>query len=96
MNVLVIDGQGGGLGRQLVAALSAQCPDIRLVAVGTCGTNSSFCRVRVLKICMVNSPFCSKQKPQNKTPPERCTQHSSEGGFKIKIAVPLLFVAQSR
>ena len=35
MNVLVIDGQGGGLGRQLVAALSDQCPDIRLVAVGT-------------------------------------------------------------
>ena len=35
MNVLVIDGQGGGLGRQLVAALSAQCPDIQLVAVGT-------------------------------------------------------------
>ena len=35
MNVLVIDGQGGGLGRQLVAVLSAQCPDIRLVAVGT-------------------------------------------------------------
>ena len=35
MNVLVIAGQGGGLGRQLVAALSAQCPDIRLVAVGT-------------------------------------------------------------
>ena len=35
MNVLIIDGQGGGLGRQLVAALSAQCPDIRLVAVGT-------------------------------------------------------------
>ena len=35
MNVIVIDGQGGGLGRQLVAALSAQCPDIRLVAVGT-------------------------------------------------------------
>ena len=35
MNVLVIDGQGGGLGRQLVAALSTQCPDIRLVAVGT-------------------------------------------------------------
>ena len=33
--VLVIDGQGGGLGRQLVAALSAQCPDIRLTAVGT-------------------------------------------------------------
>ena len=35
VNVLVIDGQGGGLGRQLVAALSAQCPEIRLTAVGT-------------------------------------------------------------
>ena len=35
VKVLVIDGQGGGLGRQLVAALSAQCPDIRLTAVGT-------------------------------------------------------------
>ena len=35
VNVLVIDGQGGGLGRQLVAALSAQCPEIRLMAVGT-------------------------------------------------------------
>ena len=28
--------------------------------------------------------FCSKQKPQNKTPPERCTKHSSEGGFSSK------------
>ena len=35
MNILVIDGQGGGLGRQLVAALSAQCPEARLTAVGT-------------------------------------------------------------
>ena len=35
VNVLVIDGQGGGLGKQLVAALSAQCPEIRLTAVGT-------------------------------------------------------------
>ena len=34
-NVLVIDGQGGGLGKQLVAALSTQCPEIRLTAVGT-------------------------------------------------------------
>ena len=29
MNVLVIDGQGGGLGRQLVAAISAACPEAR-------------------------------------------------------------------
>mgnify|MGYP000780414779 CR=1 FL=1 len=35
MNVLVIDGQGGGLGKQLVAALSTQCPVARLTAVGT-------------------------------------------------------------
>ena len=35
MNVLVIDGQGGGLGRQLVAAISAACPEARLPAVGT-------------------------------------------------------------
>ena len=34
-NVLVIDGQGGGLGKQLVAALSAQCPQAQLTAVGT-------------------------------------------------------------
>ena len=28
VRVLVIDGQGGGLGRQLTAALAAGCPDI--------------------------------------------------------------------
>ena len=33
--VLVIDGQGGGLGRQLVSALAAACPDAELTAVGT-------------------------------------------------------------
>ena len=33
MNVLVIDGQGGGLGKQLVAALSTQCPEIRLLSL---------------------------------------------------------------
>mgnify|MGYP004681421699 FL=1 len=35
MRVLVIDGQGGGLGRQLGAAISAACPDAELTAVGT-------------------------------------------------------------
>ena len=34
-NVLVIDGQGGGLGRQLVAAIAAVCPEAELSAVGT-------------------------------------------------------------
>ena len=34
-NVLVIDGQGGGLGRQLVAAIAAACPEAGLTAVGT-------------------------------------------------------------
>lgn len=33
--VLVIDGQGGGLGRQLVSALAAACPETELTAVGT-------------------------------------------------------------
>ena len=35
VRVLVIDGQGGGLGKQLVAALSARCPQAQLTAVGT-------------------------------------------------------------
>ena len=34
-NVLVIDGLGGGLGRQLVAAIAAACPEAELTAVGT-------------------------------------------------------------
>ena len=34
-NVLVIDGQGGGLGRQLVAAIAVACPEAELTAVGT-------------------------------------------------------------
>ncbi len=34
-HVLVIDGQGGGLGRQLVAAIAAACPEAELTAVGT-------------------------------------------------------------
>ena len=34
-NVLVIDGQGGGLGRQLVAVIAAACPEAELTAVGT-------------------------------------------------------------
>ena len=33
--VLVSDGQGGGLGRQLVSALAAACPEAELTAVGT-------------------------------------------------------------
>ena len=33
--VLVIDGQGGGLGRQLMSALAAACPEAELTAVGT-------------------------------------------------------------
>ena len=34
MRVLVIDGQGGGLGRQLVTAITALCPEVELTAVG--------------------------------------------------------------
>lgn len=35
MNILVIDGQGGGLGRQLVAAVKENIPDAVVTAVGT-------------------------------------------------------------
>ena len=35
MKIVVIDGQGGGLGRQLVGAVRAQYPDLEILAVGT-------------------------------------------------------------
>lgn len=35
MKILVIDGQGGGLGKQLVAAIKAELPEAELTAVGT-------------------------------------------------------------
>ena len=34
MNLLVIDGQGGGLGRQIVSAVKDRYPDIEIIAVG--------------------------------------------------------------
>ena len=35
MNVLIIDGQGGGICKLLVAAVKAACPDVSITAVGT-------------------------------------------------------------
>lgn len=35
MNILIIDAQGGGVGRQLVLALRARFPDADITAVGT-------------------------------------------------------------
>ncbi len=35
MKVLVIDGQGGGLGRQLVSAVKERYPEVQVLAVGT-------------------------------------------------------------
>ena len=35
MNILVIDGQGGGIGRQLVASLKNYDPQLEITAVGT-------------------------------------------------------------
>ena len=40
-SILIIDGQGGGLGRQLTAALAAGCPEAELTAVGTNSLASS-------------------------------------------------------
>lgn len=41
MNIVVIDAQGGGLGRQLVAAIRQRCPDLTVIAVGTNSTATS-------------------------------------------------------
>ena len=35
MKILIIDGQGGGLGRQLVSAVRERYPEIEILAVGT-------------------------------------------------------------
>lgn len=35
MTILVIDGQGGSLGRSLIAAIQQAMPDVEIVAVGT-------------------------------------------------------------
>ena len=35
MRILVVDGQGGGVGRQLAAQIKETFPDIQLMAVGT-------------------------------------------------------------
>ena len=35
MNILVIDGQGGRLGRKLVESIRKDCPDTEITAVGT-------------------------------------------------------------
>ena len=35
MKILVIDGQGGGVGRQLAAQIKQAFPDVQLMAVGT-------------------------------------------------------------
>ena len=35
MRILVVDGQGGGVGRQLVAQIKLAFPDVQLMAVGT-------------------------------------------------------------
>ena len=35
MKLVVIDGQGGGVGRSIVAALKARMPDQRVIALGT-------------------------------------------------------------
>ena len=41
MNILVIDAHGGGVGRQLVAALRQALPDAEIMAVGTNSTAAS-------------------------------------------------------
>lgn len=38
MRIVIIDGQGGGVGRALVEALAKSCPEAELIAVGTNAT----------------------------------------------------------
>ena len=35
MNVLIIDAQGGGFGKQLVTAIKREFPEVEITAVGT-------------------------------------------------------------
>lgn len=35
MRIMIMDGQGGGVGKSLVEALAASCPQAELIAVGT-------------------------------------------------------------
>lgn len=41
MNLLVIDAQGGGIGKQLISAVKSARPQIHIVAVGTNATAAS-------------------------------------------------------
>ena len=40
MNILVIDGQGGKLGRKLIESIRKVCPEAEITAVGTNSTAS--------------------------------------------------------
>ncbi len=35
MNILVVDSQGGGIGKQLITAIKHNCKDVNITAVGT-------------------------------------------------------------
>lgn len=38
MNILIVDAQGGGIGKQIVSAVKSKFPNMRITAVGTNGT----------------------------------------------------------
>lgn len=41
MKIMIMDGQGGGVGRSLVEAIGERCPEAELIAVGTNATATS-------------------------------------------------------
>ena len=71
VNVLVIDGQGGGLGRQLVAALSAQCPEAQLTAVGT----NSLAANAMLKAGAMATAVCQSSATRVLIPVNHCENY---------------------
>lgn len=43
MRIVVIDGQGGGIGRSLVERIRSELPDVQIVAVGTNSLQRRLC-----------------------------------------------------
>ena len=50
MNILVIDGQGGQLGSQVIKALLARFPDVTITAIGTSQEGADVATIRQIAL----------------------------------------------